>query len=203
MSATTTVNWLHLSDLHFGLDAGSWLWPQMKHAFVADINSLGERIGPWDVVFFTGDLTQCGTAEQFARLERELRDLMEKIAPSQPPKLFVVPGNHDVVRPIRKILMAYAYLHGQRFSSLLDDCHESLWTILRSQNDTTRMLRLFRHSSFIWRLRGEDGKEKASLEQLEALETAKGSEEPRQERTVEVLYFAKRLRDLLNRAVGL
>ena len=62
------IGWLHLTDLHFGLTGQQWLWPTLKEAFFRDLELLHKRSGPWDLVLFTGDLTQSGTAEQFAAL---------------------------------------------------------------------------------------------------------------------------------------
>jgi predicted MPP superfamily phosphohydrolase len=56
----------------------------------------------------------------------------------------------------RELTSAYAYLHAQRFGSLFDNCHEVLWGVLETEGNSDQLLRLFRHSSFVWRLRGEE-----------------------------------------------
>jgi hypothetical protein len=96
----TEINWLHFSDLHQGLDP-KWLWPRVRHALYSDLEGLFERSGPWDLVFFTGDLTQRGTKAEFDDVTKTLLDLwsfFERLG-RPTPRLVVVPGNHDLVRP--------------------------------------------------------------------------------------------------------
>lgn len=95
-----SFSWLHLTDLHQGLDAQSWLWPGVKDILFEDLTKLHDRCGPWDLVFFTGDITQRGTAEEFDRFNATLGPLWEHIESlGSSPKLLAVPGNHDLVRP--------------------------------------------------------------------------------------------------------
>ena len=65
-----SINWLHLTDLHFGLDRSGWLWPRFKHELLQDIERLQGEVGGWDLVFFTGDFTQRGTQEEFTALNK-------------------------------------------------------------------------------------------------------------------------------------
>ena len=53
-----SLGWLHLSDLHQGMDGQSWLWPNVREQLYDDLRKLHRLCGPWDVVLFTGDLTQ-------------------------------------------------------------------------------------------------------------------------------------------------
>jgi len=56
--------------------------------------------GPWDLVFFTGDLTQRGSADEFDQLDRLIEDLWDRLGRlGSRPQLIAVPGNHDLVRP--------------------------------------------------------------------------------------------------------
>lgn len=60
-----------------------------------------EVTGPPQIVFFTGDLTQRGTAEEFALLDVELKWMWERFraaGATVDPVLLAVPGNHDVGR---------------------------------------------------------------------------------------------------------
>ncbi len=98
-----SFNWLHLTDLHRGMKEQRWLWPGMKEIFFADLQRLHDKCGPWDLVLFTGDLTQRGSAEEFQKLDelmKEIWDCFDKLGSS--PKLLAVPGNHDLVRPNEK-----------------------------------------------------------------------------------------------------
>src|ERR1051326_165540 len=91
--------WLHLTDLHVGMSDQDWLWPTLKHSFYADIEALHSTIGSWDLVLFSGDLTQRGTADEYEKLDTVLAELWGKFKSlGFAPKLITLPGNHDVHR---------------------------------------------------------------------------------------------------------
>lgn len=93
-------SWLHLSDLHRGMNGAAHLWPLAEDVVYRDMERLHARTGPWDAVFFTGDLTQTGSPEQFDRLEEDLENLWCHLrALGSDPVLLCVPGNHDLQRP--------------------------------------------------------------------------------------------------------
>ncbi|HYO69175.1 MAG TPA: metallophosphoesterase, partial [Archangium sp.] len=96
----SVLRWLHLSDFHQGMSGQGWLWPNMRELFYEDLAKLHARSGPWDLVLFTGDLTQRGSAQEFARFEETMSDLFAhlRVLGSEPEFLFV-PGNHDLSRP--------------------------------------------------------------------------------------------------------
>ncbi len=72
----------------------------MEQAILDDLAYLWKEIGPWDLVLFTGDLTQKGTKEEFEAFEKYLLKLWDKFkAWGFEPKLLAVPGNHDLIRP--------------------------------------------------------------------------------------------------------
>jgi len=93
-----SINWLHLTDLHLGMKDQDWLWPNCKQEFFEDLEKQHKKTGPWDLVLFTGDLTQSGSSEQFKKLNKELEDLWNHLKEkcNSDPKLLVVPGNHDL-----------------------------------------------------------------------------------------------------------
>ncbi len=100
--AADVFSWLHLTDVHFGLRGQKYLWPNLREPFLDDLAALHDRCGPWDAVFFTGDLTQQGTSAEFAEMQREVLDrLWERLAAlgSGDAVLLAVPGNHDLYRP--------------------------------------------------------------------------------------------------------
>jgi predicted MPP superfamily phosphohydrolase len=98
----TYFSWLHLTDFHQGMGEQPWLWPGVKHRFFKDLEKLHEKSGPWDLVLFTGDLTQRGRAEEFQKLNQVLEELWKQFDKlGSFPKLLAVPGNHDLVRPKR------------------------------------------------------------------------------------------------------
>jgi len=64
-----SFNWLHITDLHFGLRGQAPLWPNVREVFWNDLEKLHEKTGPWDAVLFTGDLVQSGSEAEFTELE--------------------------------------------------------------------------------------------------------------------------------------
>jgi predicted MPP superfamily phosphohydrolase len=92
--------WLHLTDLHFGMPDQKWLWPNMRQAFIDDLERLHKKAGPWDMVLFTGDFVQRGGADEFKKLNEMLAGLWQHLRMlGSDPVLLGVPGNHDLVRP--------------------------------------------------------------------------------------------------------
>jgi hypothetical protein len=69
----------------------------------------------------------------------------------------------------RIIIEAYSYLYSQRFGTLFDNCHNALWKLTVAESKKGFLLRLFRFSSFLWRIFGRHQKEKEYLTQLRAL----------------------------------
>lgn len=64
-------------------------------------------------------------------------------------------GNTELVR----LIGAYQYLFNQRIPSLFDKCHRLLWQAFSIKGQVSNLLALFRHSSFIWRIRGAETNE--------------------------------------------
>jgi tetratricopeptide (TPR) repeat protein len=95
------VSWLHLSDLHVGMKDSDWLWPTLKERFYDDVSYLFDKNGAWDVVIFSGDLTQQGLKAEFDRATQLLLDLWKKFETlGFKPVFLCVPGNHDLCRPL-------------------------------------------------------------------------------------------------------
>ena len=93
---------------------------------------------------------------------------------------------------LSKLIDAYQYFYGERFSSLFSKTHETLWDYFTSQSDVRNLLSLFRHSSFIWRLHGDETKEKVYVQQL--------SDSKRQILTTDILTADKNTAYFLTRA---
>ena len=70
----------------------------------------------------------------------------------------------------RILAMGYSYLYTQRMTSLFRSCHGALWKILVSERRLGDLLRIFRHSSFLWRLYGEVDTERQCYNELERME---------------------------------
>jgi hypothetical protein len=101
----TTFNWLHLTDLHWGLNGQGSLWPNVRQAFFEDLAKIHDRCGPWQAVLFSGDLVQQGTREEYEQLEDKVfGPLMEHLRSlgSGDAVIIAVPGNHDLIRPDTK-----------------------------------------------------------------------------------------------------
>jgi len=99
---TPSFSWLHLTDFHFGLQGQNNLWPNLRQPFLDDLAKLHDKTGPWNVVFFTGDLVQQGKPEEFQGMQREVLDrLWQKLNElgSGDAQFLAVPGNHDLCRP--------------------------------------------------------------------------------------------------------
>ncbi|KYG06053.1 hypothetical protein BE21_37135 [Sorangium cellulosum] len=65
-----------------------------------DLERLHDVCGPWDLVLFTGDLTQCGSRDEFGKLDATLDRLWRRFDQlGSQPRLITVPGNHDLKRP--------------------------------------------------------------------------------------------------------
>lgn len=89
---------------------------------------------------------------------------------------------------------AYSYLYSQRFGSLFDQCHAALWNLLESRGDTSQLLRLFRHSSFLWRIRGNETKEAEYLNLLSAKNPPSTDSPNSTGILLEVRYFWRRFK---------
>ena len=101
MATPDSICWLHLTDLHFGQGGQRWLWPDVRDEFEKDLAELIEKTGPFELVLFTGDLTQKGTPGEFAALTEELESLwtlFDQLGCA--PALVPVPGNHDLTWPL-------------------------------------------------------------------------------------------------------
>ncbi len=94
-------NWLHLTDLHWGLLGQRPLWPSVREAFFEDLGAQQDKFGEWHAVLFTGDFVQRGSRQEFAELEEQvLGPLWERLRQlGSAPVLLAVPGNHDLERP--------------------------------------------------------------------------------------------------------
>jgi predicted phosphodiesterase len=76
------------------------LWTQVKEKFHEDVKRHYAQHGCIDVVIFSGDITQKSDPSEYQLAFDELSELWELFYElGAPPKLFIVPGNHDLIRP--------------------------------------------------------------------------------------------------------
>jgi hypothetical protein len=100
MNESRRFSWLHLSDFHSGMAGANHFWPTFEGQFFKDLRQMHELSGPWDAIFFTGDLAQSGKADEYNRLTDFLGRLYSSLKQfGSNPTLYVVPGNHDLMRP--------------------------------------------------------------------------------------------------------
>ncbi|MBF0566859.1 MAG: metallophosphoesterase [Nitrospirae bacterium] len=124
------LSWLHLSDFHYSEKIAS-TWELSRGLFFNDINRLleKEKVGPWDIVFFTGDLVGHGKKEEFDKLNDELTILWDNLPPKsdgKKPILLCVPGNHDLKRPDEKMKKSAIYKAFKRWNED-PDVSEIFW----------------------------------------------------------------------------
>jgi HEAT repeat protein len=92
------LGWLHLTDLHVGGDRR--LWPTVKADFLDDLPKVHRRSGPWDIVFFTGDLVYSGEEAQFQEFDEIRKEVFKRVRELNndvEPAFLAIPGNHDVL----------------------------------------------------------------------------------------------------------
>ncbi|MEM1042427.1 MAG: metallophosphoesterase, partial [Bacteroidota bacterium] len=129
--AANFFSWLHLTDLHYGLNGQGCLWPTLREPLLKSLDKLHEKSGPWDAVLFTGDLVQSGEAGQFGAMQADvLEPLWEKLRElgSGEAVLLAVPGNHDLQRPTPGSGAVDMLLLPTGFSHIA----ETFWTVSES-----------------------------------------------------------------------
>lgn len=99
------IRWLHISDLHIGPNKKDER-SQILGAFLKYIVNLKDKNRPFDFVAVTGDIVAGGDYEAKDEAIKFLKELEEKLFPSDGKKsntaprsrIFITPGNHDVTR---------------------------------------------------------------------------------------------------------
>ncbi len=115
---------MHVSDLHVGMTNQGWLWPALKKAFLDDIRNLHRKVGAWDIVVFSGDLTQRASEPEYQSLTEILKEIWSVFGElGFKPMLFPVPGNHDLTRP--SAFNAASKILGQWWTA--SDIQEAFW----------------------------------------------------------------------------
>jgi 3',5'-cyclic AMP phosphodiesterase CpdA len=83
--------WLHITDLHVGMQHQNWLWPTLKNQLFDDLAQMTNVTGAIDTVIFSGDVVQKGIADEFdaaTAVITELLDCLGKLGSK--PSLFVL-----------------------------------------------------------------------------------------------------------------
>lgn len=145
------ISWLHLTDLHWGSGSFADSWGSARSKMGADLHGLIEKLGgELDLVLFTGDLTQSASVEQFAGLDAFLDELWALFkGEGCDPKLFAVPGNHDLVRPSGAELQDVAY--NLLKDSWSKDFHQkSFWNEAAASPSRDLVRRMFANYAAWW-----------------------------------------------------
>lgn len=108
----------------------------------------------------------------------------------------VAQGRVSALNPAERRLLerAYSYSYVQRMPAIFDQCHDSLWKILSVESKIGQLLRLFRHSSFFWRIGGDSKKEKTCVIELSSVVSADIVDRTSDLGDTEVEYFKGRKR---------
>ena len=87
------MRWLHLSDLHVGLENES-----QELALMNIVDAIAERSKskPFDLVLMTGDLAYSGKVAEYDRLKKLIVDPIRELPEFEHTRFIAVPGNHDV-----------------------------------------------------------------------------------------------------------
>lgn len=98
-----TVNFLHLSDIHFGQERDDSLHinNDVKAQLIVDAASVVRGLpgGVAHGILVTGDVAHAGKAEQYAEAGRWLDELADAVG-CEPFRIQMVPGNHDLDRSL-------------------------------------------------------------------------------------------------------
>lgn len=95
----STVNILHLSDIHFGMDNDRTQIAQRKNALNELLNTLSnldEKEKP-DIIVVSGDITWQGKVEGYSLAKSWLQELLH-IVSLDTTDVILCPGNHDMTR---------------------------------------------------------------------------------------------------------
>ena len=92
----------------------------------------------------------------------------------------------------RLLSSAYSYAYGQRMSGLFDSCHHVLWAVLWLEKLWAPLVRLFRHSSFLLRIKGADETEQLYLRKLDTLDVAGLKRKEGSSLAMELQYLERR-----------
>lgn len=141
-TSAPSLTWLHVSDLHFGHGDAHYRFDQsgVTNAILRNAESMAKRIGPPDLIFVTGDIAFSGQAAQYQQAKEWLDRLRSAVGGT--PRVFLVPGNHDVDRKLAMKLSAAA-IHKElraeprKLDELLHDHTEmqTLWPKLRAYSE--------------------------------------------------------------------
>lgn len=95
------IRLLHISDLHARGHREGEAWRRRRvlgDSFWQNLDEL-KADGAFDLICFTGDLGDWGQPDEYAIVAAFLSELLERLGLAKD-RLFLVPGNHDIARPV-------------------------------------------------------------------------------------------------------
>lgn len=92
------LTWLHVSDLHFGHGDAHQRFDQVgvTNAIIEHAKGMASQIGEPDLILVTGDVAFSAQSTEYAQAKAWLQKLRQSVGGT--PRVFVIPGNHDVNR---------------------------------------------------------------------------------------------------------
>ncbi|MBN1998861.1 SUMF1/EgtB/PvdO family nonheme iron enzyme, partial [candidate division KSB1 bacterium] len=95
------IKWMHLSDWH--QRAGDFLRMPVRDTLIEDIEKrcdIDSSLAELDFIVFSGDAAYHGLKEEYNQAWGEFFERVLAAAGLEPDRLFIVPGNHDLERPV-------------------------------------------------------------------------------------------------------
>lgn len=132
---------LQISDIHW-TKRRKWNedFKGMKDRFIKDVNEYKEKYGAFDYVFICGDIVFKGKAEEYVLAEEYIQKICEA-AGCTFNDVFVVPGNHDLIRDAqghdKREMLNIALTDPNRGNAFLDE------VILKSKEMREAQFRAF------------------------------------------------------------
>ena len=90
------LRWLHLSDFHIGKDNYGQI--KLFNYIIDNIRKKRQDGFSLDMIIFTGDITYSGAEDQYKLFAKEFIAPLFELYDGDLPKLYFVPGNHDLDR---------------------------------------------------------------------------------------------------------
>lgn len=119
----SVLRWLHLSDFHTGKDSyGQRKLFKSIHVHMKEQKEKG--VLP-DLIFITGDIANQGKQEEYMEFSDEFLLPLVDIYDS-PPKIYIVPGNHDVSREKCSLAASSLYSAAKNDSPFFDTDEKGL-----------------------------------------------------------------------------
>ena len=93
------ISYIHFSDLHIGQKWATQYLSNAKDIVIDDLKFICNKLGRVGVVFFTGDLVQSGSENEYDMFFDWFEDIKKCLeCDGNAPYYLFVPGNHDLVR---------------------------------------------------------------------------------------------------------